>query len=249
MKHYSILFILFLGLSLQAQQELKGTIVADSISFTQVNIVNLNKELGTVNNTKGKFTIVAEAGDEIVFSSVQFEPYQIQVTQEMLKQDQTIYLFPAVNELEEVKLSNINLSGDLTKDASNLKVKPYFNPSQVGLPNPLPKLTVEDRRLYTAQSGGPAGVLADVISGRMAMLKRMKEIAEYEALVHKAKRLVSLSFVEEDLNIPQDYIDDFFYFCTKDEKFEAVVKRAGKLEMIEFLTQKKGEYFIYKEWE
>jgi hypothetical protein len=249
MKNITFLFLFFIAAGCFAQKsKLAGTIIADSIATTQVNIVNLTQKVGTVNNVEGKFVIDARAGDELIFSSVQYEPYQITVIQENLEQQNKIYLFTAVNELEEVNISNIDLTGDLLKDAASIKTKPHFLPSSVGLQNPLPVLSTEDRRLYTAQSGGPVGVLIDVLSGRMAMLKRMKEIAKFEGVISKAQKLVPNIFIVEELKIPTEFIDDFFYFCAKDEAFENLAKKADELQLMEFLTSKKEAYFQFKEW-
>jgi len=248
MRNITILFFFIFNVLLSQEEQFSGVIVADSITFTQVNIVNLNKEIGTVNNTKGEFIIDVSVGDKIVFSSVQYEPHQITVTTKNIGQHNTIYLFPEVNELAEVKISNITLSGNLTKDAANLKTTPYFYPSSVGLPNAAPVLSVEERRLYSARSGGPVGLLVDVLSGRMAMLKRMKDIADYEEVITKAKKMVATRFITNDLQILEDYIDDFIYFCSKDENFKKIVNTNEKLKMITFLSSKKESYFNRKEW-
>ncbi len=247
MKHFSILIFIFSVAAFSQQQQFSGVIVADSISFTQVNIVNLNKELGTVNNKKGEFVIDAEVGDEIVFSSVQYEPYQITVTKENIKTNNVIYLFPLVNELEEVKISNIDLTGNLVEDAATIETKPFLNSTSFGFPSVEP-MSVEDRRLYTASTGGVFTII-DILSGRMAMLKRMKAISEFEALIARAQSLVSRDYITEDLEIPEEYVDDFFYFCAEQEGFEKFMKTADELEMIEFLTEKRKAYAIFKEWE
>ena len=128
MKHFYLLLFLLMGFLGFSQEQFQGQIIADSIGFTQVNIVNLTQKIGTVNNTKGEFIIDAEEGDKIMFSSVQYEPYQITVTLDILQQtDNKIYLFRLVNELEEVNISNIDLTGNLVEDAANIKTKPFFN--------------------------------------------------------------------------------------------------------------------------
>ncbi|SHI35212.1 hypothetical protein SAMN04488096_101244 [Mesonia phycicola] len=248
MRNTTILFFLIFNVVLSQEKQFSGVIIADSIAFTQVNIVNLTQEIGTVNNTKGEFAINANIGDEIIFSSIQYETYQITLTQENFLENTTIYLLSEVNELEEVKISNISLTGNLTKDAANLKTTPYFYPSSVGLPNAAPVLSVEERRLYSARTGGPVGLLVDVLSGRMAMLKRMKEIADAEGVISKSKKMVTTHFIVNDLQIPEDYIDDFFYFCSEDENFKKIVNTNDKLKMIVFLNSKKELYLKHKEW-
>ena len=59
------------------EKNLKGQIIADSIAFREVNVVNLNSKRGTVNQKDGYFEISAKAGDTIFFSSLQYEPYPI----------------------------------------------------------------------------------------------------------------------------------------------------------------------------
>ena len=61
-KSISILLLLFSAASF-AQDRFSGKIIADSIAFTQVNIVNLTQELGTTNNSTGEFVIDAGVGD------------------------------------------------------------------------------------------------------------------------------------------------------------------------------------------
>ena len=248
MKHFYLLLFLLMGFFGFSQEQFQGQIIADSIGFTQVNIVNLTQKIGTVNNTKGEFIIDAEEGDKIMFSSVQYEPYQITVTPSILQQtDNKIYLFRLVNELEEVNISNIDLTGNLVEDAANIKTKPFFNSTSFGFPSVEP-MTVEDRRLYAASTGGIFTVI-DVLSGRMDMLKRMKAIADFELVVANSKKMVRESFFTEDLHIPEEFVEDFIYFCAKDERFEKLVHQRAKLQVIEFFTSKVEDYRSFKEWD
>ena len=69
--------ILFSNAMWSQEKNLKGQIIADSIAFREVNVVNLNSKRGTVNQKDGYFEISAKAGDTIFFSSLQYEPYPI----------------------------------------------------------------------------------------------------------------------------------------------------------------------------
>jgi len=110
-----------------------------------------------------------------------------------------------------------------------------------------PRLTVEERRLYTAASGGPVGVLIDVLNGRMEMLKRQKEYADLELLIQQSKHLVPNNFFVETLKIDPIWIDDFLYFCSNQEEFKKTVNRKDVFVMIDFFRNQKAAYQMFKE--
>ena len=247
-KNYFIFIFFLVGLFYSNAQEFSGTIVADSIAEIQVNIVNYNNGLGTVNSKSGKFSIPAKVGDKVIFSSVKYEPYTVEVTQKILeKENHQIILFLMVNELEEVNISSLTLTGDLLADANNMDLEPSLSARDLGLPiRTAPRLTVEERRLYTAASGGPVGVLIDVLSGRMEMLKRQKEYADLEQLIAKSESLVPNNFFEETLNINPTWVDDFLYFCSQQENFKSTVNKNDAFVMIEFFQQQVVAYYKFK---
>ncbi|TQD37732.1 peptidase associated/transthyretin-like domain-containing protein [Haloflavibacter putidus] len=249
MRHFYCIFILlFTGFSVWSQNNFKGYIIADSIAYTQVNIVNLNQKTGVVNNKKGKFSIQARAGDSLVFSSVQYEAHAIKVQPNQLNKTNYIYLYPLVNKLEEVQLSNIQLSGDLTQDAK--KIDTYvFDPTKFGLPVNTGKVrTIEEKRLYTAQTGGAIGVLIDVISGRMKMLERQVEYQKLENLIRKARQKLGDNFFTESLAVKPEKIDDFLYFLEKtDATFAHKTKNLNNLEWIEYLKSKLTAFHNFTE--
>jgi len=70
--YVSFLLITFSSFS-QKSSELKGRIIVAALELEFVNIVNLTKEIGAVNDESGYFEILANVGDAIVFSSVQFQ--------------------------------------------------------------------------------------------------------------------------------------------------------------------------------
>ncbi|MGO3260832.1 MAG: hypothetical protein ACTIK4_04235 [Mesonia sp.] len=246
-KKYLFLFICicsFWGSNAQNDQAFSGTIVADSIAEIQVNIVNYNNRQGTVNGTLGKFSIKASEGDQVIFSSVKYEPHTIEITSEMLqKKNNQIILFLMVNELEEVNISSLTLTRDLLADANNMELQPILSAQDLGIPiRTAPRLTVEERRLYTAASGGPIGVLIDVLSGRMEMLNRQKEYADLELLIQRSKHLVPNNFFKETLNIEPTWVDDFLYFCSNQEDFEKNVNQEDVFVMIEFFKNQVKAY-------
>lgn len=232
---------------------LKGHIVADSIETREVNVVNLTRKTGVV-ASKGNFELPVEIGDELFFSSLQYEPYQLTVTQKLVEKDMVqIYLFLLVNELETVRISDLNLTGDLSKDVANTEVNAYFDPAKKGLPvNKKPPRTLAQRRLYTATTspGGiiPLDPIINAISGRLKMLERQEDYEILETRKEKALRAMPFSFFTKDLQLPADYVEDFIYYCLNFKPFsKLVVQRTQRFALIEFFKVKVIPYKTLKQ--
>lgn len=250
-------FLFFFGtVSMVFSQEetlLKGQLVFSSMNTSAINIVNLSTRIGTTNNSQGEFSIAVRLGDELLFSSVQYEPYRLLVTQEIFEKPWVLVkLMPAVNELKAVTISNIDLSGSLNTDMNSVKTQKYYNNVSFGIPMPAPKPTVEERRLYTATTGGPGIIpltlILNAISGRLKMLKKLDEFAKKDRLIEKARQTMTTDFFVSECGIPEMYISSFLYFCAEDDNFKNRVEQNHKLQLVEFFKEKSLGYKENRGW-
>lgn len=228
-----------------AQETLmKGRIYADSIGEYQVNIINIDQQIGSVSNTKGNYEIKARVGDSILFTSLQHRTYTIKVDKKNLENDTSIFLELHVNELPEVTLNQYNLSGDLTKDIDKVKVN-FVDQRQFGfgVPRELEKI---DRELYTS-STGMLTPLIYAITGETKRLKQRKANATVRSNQIKIMRQVSSDLITKDLKIPEKYIEDFAYFCAEDLKTMSIVNKNDPLALIDELKLKAIAYLKLKE--
>lgn len=239
-------FMLFSCSFFAQETYLEGKILADSIAYREVNIINLTKKIGTINQKDGSFKITAKLGDTLFFSSIQYEVKRLPVTKEVLQsQPVMVSLTTEINELTEVVITDIQLTGDAKKDAALIPTKPYFNPFGGGEN----KYTVEERRLYTAvtsSSGIPLDLLINSLTGRLKRLKRDRDNAYFEKLIQESKDLMRLNFFTDDLHIEADYVDDFIYFTSDDKRFKPYVKQKRTLELITLFKSKVKPYELFK---
>lgn len=224
----------------QSKTVVKGKITADVAIDFQVNIINPSNHSGTISGKDGTFEVSVNIGDALIFIAMGFENYELIVTDSVLDNAPIeIKLKEAVNFLDEVKISNNNLTGDLKKDAAKMD---YFDQSEIGFPlSNKRKFTQVERRLYTASSTS-VDYLINVLSGRMKMLKRM---LEYEKLENKKEHIQNMfeeDFFVNELLIPKELIENFLYFCL--DFLEKNAKVAAPFEMIEFLKHQAEEYRI-----
>lgn len=114
-------------------QQIKGKITSDSISVTQVLVININSQEKNYSNSQGQFIINANINDEIRFVK---EGYERKVLKINNSNEIFINLIKLVTEIEKVEIKK-KLSGNLSEDsklfnenkkkvALNNDVKVYF---------------------------------------------------------------------------------------------------------------------------
>lgn len=239
------LIVLFLGLSNGCYSQeavlLKGQIVADSLNGAFINIVNITQETGSVNNEHGEFEIQAQKNDTLYFSSVQYEVMEVIITEEIVDAAYLeVTLALKINELEEVKISNITLSGNLENDLSSIKT---FSQADVGIPYPTrPRLSVIDRKIYAASSGA-LSLLISTLNGDLKKLKKARANQQLDRLVHRGMEAVPLTVFVEDFRIPEEHVLNFVYFCAEDPNFKEILNLENPLELIDYY-QSRSEYYL-----
>ncbi len=233
----------------QTSKMLEGRVLNDSIAGIELNVVNLSLQIGTITDTYGTFKIPVTINDTLHVSAVNYESRQIVITPVIHSRGKlSFYLTPKINELDEVIVSTINLTGDLTKDSKSIPFKIYIDPTDLGIPaNARPTMTVEERRVYSATAGaGPLGSLINAISGRTKMLKRHLEIAKLRAIVESNRHKFSDSTFIKSLKIPERYIEDFVYYVFEDQQAIRLVNKGDTLGILEFMLKKSSLYLKLK---
>lgn len=247
---------MLIPLHIQGQEaiQLTGKITNDSIDHEYLHVLNLTLQKGTITNEKGVFRIPVREQDTLYISAVQFKPKEVVITSEIIARNfLELELETNVTELEDVNISDIDLSGRLGDDMNIPKVEKPFNPADAGLPVYTgPIITQEERKLYTAtHSGGgiiPVNAVINAISGRTKMLKNQVRISNMEIRVQKARNLVSDSTYIYQLNIPAKYIDDFAHYIYQDNTENLqIASEENPLSLIELLMEQAPLYLQFKQ--
>ena len=238
---------------------LNGEILTDSLSAENIHIVNLTIEKGTTSDQYGRFQIYAKPQDSILFSSVQFQNRIIVIREDHITSGSIeIHLYPANNELDEVQIDNIKLSGYLGSDLSRIK---YFDREKYGIPYPEKKLSQTERRLYTANAGitsrwqyigvllggVPLDVVLNDINGRTKYLKKLDKQDKLQIRVKEAIEFFGKGFFMEEFELPETEVENFVYFCAGDPEFEIIFRSENKLDQIEFYKNKIEDFINLRE--
>ena len=109
---------------------------ADDSELENVNIVNLNKVIGTTTNAEGAFKLRASVNDTLYFSYLGFRSIRVRVTNDWLKYD---YIKVKMTELgialEEVVVKPVQLTGYVEVDAKIEKQMKEFMKSPKSIPH------------------------------------------------------------------------------------------------------------------
>ncbi|MDX1754256.1 hypothetical protein SAMN06296241_2565 [Salinimicrobium sediminis] len=253
-RHFLLLiFILFFVSGFSQETLLKGKILTESLQGSSINILNLSRGIGTTNNTEGEFEIAVSLNDTIYFSSIQYEPREIVVTEDLLKRAfLTVLLVEKMNELDEVSISDISLSGNIATDLKNI---PTLTQADLGFPmSDVPRPTSIERKLKTASNVSttsaynPPGLvnvsldgIINRLNGKIAMLQKAAANEDLSQTVDAGVAAMPVSFFT-DLAIPEDRIRDFVYYCAEDAEFSSLLPETKRFELIAYFQTKAPEF-------
>ena len=134
------IFLLFCTISFSQEiTTVKGTILNanNNMPLENVNIVNLNKVIGTATNKKGEFEIRVQVDDTLHFSYLGFKSIKVRVTNDWIKFgiNTSIELTELALALEEVVVNQLKLTGYLEIDIKQVPINRNFRYSISGLRN------------------------------------------------------------------------------------------------------------------
>lgn len=221
---------------------LKGIVVGDSIESTSINIINMTQSTGTTSSSDGTFNIKVKENDTLLFSSVQFETLKIEINAEIYKRKfLRIQLKKAIIELEEVPISDISLTGNLSSDLANLEV---FNQADVGFPLQDNNRPSGIDKQYRSLSYSDLFLIINTLNGKIKRLKEARKIIQFDKIVDKGINAVSTSFFTTELSVPKNEILNFVNYCAQNKKFRLFVSEEATLEIIKFYYQSAPQFLM-----
>lgn len=166
---FSFLLSGFSSISQEIRTPVFGVIKPGSISVENIHVINKTTQKGTLSNQFGEFSIPVKENDTLLFSGIQFQKKELVITDRHLKgMVLTIFLKPAINQLEEILLKGHDLTGNLFLDIDNTQLERYADEFTLDLPNAGKPLPDEIGRINIRlnQYSGIVGSLYGWISGK-----------------------------------------------------------------------------------
>ncbi|TVZ27370.1 hypothetical protein JM83_2407 [Gillisia sp. Hel_I_86] len=265
LKVITLLLVTVSPLFAQESTQLKGTISAPYLEEASVHIINSTQKTGTVNSGSGSFQILVRENDELLFSSIQYKNVTVLITPEIIKKGVLdVVLVEDLNVLDEVNISNINLSGNINTDIAqipivrdmpvNIKfgdIKNMRFESDINDPQSAPLNLALGQRpgLPGADILGLIGLIFSPILPDSKPAEIKLDLNKYKNnsdIIAQLRELFDEKFFTETLAIKKDFIDEFIYYANDNGLGLILVKRQNKLALVEFLIEQSKIYNLEK---
>lgn len=255
-----ITLLLFSISPLLAQEytQLTGTVSAPFLDEASIHIINSTQQTGTVNSKSGSFQILVKEKDELLFSSIQYKNITVVVTSEIIKKGfLEVKLSEDLNVLDEVNISNINLTGNIATDISNMKIvrdmpvnikfgdiKNMRFESDINDPQSAPLNLALGQRSGALPGPDVLGLLFNLIIPKIV---GNKDISEPKVVINgkittELRKLFQEDFFTQTLKVEKDFIDDFIYYADDHGLRNLLEKPNNQLAVIEFLIAQSKSY-------
>jgi aspartate 1-decarboxylase len=208
---------------IQERTVVNGKIASNSSDLEGVYVINAQTEAMTVTNASGAFSILANVGDTLVFSSIQFKEKRVLLAADNFSDiNFTVKLSMIMHQLQEVVIKNYN-----GINAESLGIVPYGQKTY----------TQAERKLHTATDldahlglGGSISLdpILNVFSGRTAMLKKEAEVEKKEAFMKLLEHMFTQEHFVDRLKIPLEYVKGFEYYAVENDKFTIILNSKNK---------------------
>ena len=228
----SILFsTILLG---QERRPIKGVLLYKNTVVVAANVVNNTAQINTITNSDGEFEIEVAEGDEVIFSSVQYQIKAVKVTAEILALNRMVV---SVNEnitaLKEVVVTTEDVEKFLNLKEEEFKGFDYEQDKSTRINNEL----TDDRLL----SNG-----INFVNIAKLIMKALSNKTEEEQMRMKHSEVLPLvfetSFFEQDLELQKDQVVGFLEYIDTQMKTSSLLKQSQQFQLIDFLISKSKAY-------
>lgn len=212
--------------------------MGNGFAKANVEVVNVTKKTIQKTDDKGRFSIKAVVGDEILFAAKDYNEKKIKLNPEHFKSEQVFELEMKIVELKEIEITT---GVEKFKVASNYEtVKMEQLAKEESRPKVIGVYTGEiEKGIDFVEIGNKVIRLID----RQLDKKNEKEVkGKGESFKNYVKREFPNDFFITKLNLKENEIDPFIAFCENDLKAKHVTDKNGVLDVLEFLIEKRKQF-------
>jgi len=253
MRYFVVFLFSILSLSVFAQtndvqkpESVTGTIVSDItlLPVPGVSIININKVKGTTTDSKGNFTLEANANDTLHVSFIGYQSIKVRVTNDWIKNatNTKIPLTERSYTLEEVIINKYSLTGYLQIDSKLAPIKENYRYNIAGLyqgyeggensPNAFKKIV--------SSVFNPADLLHNVFGKKPTEMRRLREMKKDDTVRNALANKFDRETLAALLGVDKKEIAEILERCNYSEQF---ITTANDLQIMDAIS---GCYEEYK---
>ena len=234
-------FSLLLSLLVFGQQRkpIIGQLLYKNTKVVAANVVNNTAQINTITDSDGMFEIEVAIGDEIIFSSVQYQIRAVKVTPEIIKKNRMVVSVEEyIRELKEVVVTTEDVERFLDLKEEEFRGFDYEQDKSSKLVN----RAVRDQVLTNGLDFvNIAKLFAKAFAGKTQEEKLRMKPSEVLPLVFED------SFFVNDLQLKNDEVIGFLDYIDGQMKTSALLKKEKQFQLIDYLINMSQEYKAGKE--
>ena len=231
-----LFFSVFTGFAQDdGRQWLRGQVLYRDSNVVNENVINTNTQMATITDENGRFMIQVKAGDQLVFTAVNYQLQIVKITEDILSKNRLVVeVNEKVTELDEVVVSPENQERFL--EVKNEKFK--------GFEYEIDRST--EVRNIAAESTN------DRIEGRLNFVNIFKAIFQSrnqdtgETVQLRVSDVLRQVYDDEffvvDLSLPQEKIDAFLIYCDDKIPSQSLLKKENEFQLIDFLVTQSKQF-------
>lgn len=229
-------------------EKVKGNVINNEtlLPMGNVHVINTTKVKGTTTNGSGQFEIEGVVNDTLIFTYLGFETVKTVITNDWVKNNSTkIKLTEKIYVLDEIKISQYNLTGYLEVDTKIIPVNENYRANIAGL---LAAYEVGDRSpnalgRVVRSVLNPADFLYNTFSKKTKEMKKLKQMKANDDI----RKLLATKYDRETLasllEIDKDDIPLILEKCNYSQDF---IKSANDLQILDAISGCYEEYKMLK---
>ena len=220
----------------QETSNVLGVVVnaANDLPMDNVHVVNLNKVVGTITNSEGKFSIPAAVNDTLYFSFIGFKSIKVRVTNDILKFEGTrIGLTELAFALEEVVVRPYQLTGYLEIDAKNIPVNTGYRYSISGLPRGYEAGSPSGFSKVLGAIFDPATTLNKIFGKKPRQMRKLRQMKQDDEIRNLLASKFDRETLVELIQVDKDDLEEILRSCNYSKDF---IRNANDLQILDAIS-------------
>ena len=237
-----LVILLLISLNITNSQDdyrtwIKGKVLYKNVNVSSANVINNTSQQATTTDDDGEFEIEVKLNDKLIFSSVQYQIRELNITKEILQRNRIVIdVNEKVNELDQVVITPENQQKFLDLKEEEFKRFDYSFDKSTRVTNVINeqgklKDGINFVNLYR--------LISNSLKNRSSEEKSSYKYNPSDLL----RELYDDIFFTKNLMIPTDKINEFLLFCDDNFPDRILLKKDNEFELIEFLV-KQSKRFI-----
>lgn len=224
----------FLNFGQESRTLIKGRLLYRNSNVVAANVVNNSAQLNTITNGEGAFEIPVRAGDELIFSSVQYKIRTLKVTAEMIKKNRIVVsINERINALDEVVVGPENQEKFLDLKKEEFKRVDYTQDKSTKLIN----RAADTRQL----ANGLNLVNVAKLLGKLLSIQQKdseKKLIPSEVLPY----LFEAAFFKNELGLNKEETEGFLMEMDRVLPTQKLFRKNMEFQLIDYLVKASDQY-------